>query len=94
MGVESLPRWLNPSQTAEYIGSRVDHLPRLLRTGKLPTPSYHLGPKSPRYDRLAIDEAFSGTRQKDDMATAVRNTVDALRREHRAKKARPTAGIA
>jgi hypothetical protein len=90
--METLPRWLNPTQLAEYIGSRVDHLPRLLRTGKLPRPSYHLGPKSPRYDRLAIDEAFSGSKAKEDMATATRNALDELRREYRAKKARTTAG--
>jgi len=54
------PRWLDPEATAAYIGERVDHLPRLLRTGKLPTPSYHLGPRKPRYDRLALDALFGG----------------------------------
>lgn len=37
-----------------------DHLPRLLRGGKLPEPSYHLGPRSPRWWSAAIDEAFGG----------------------------------
>lgn len=54
------PRWLNPEQAAVYVGKRVDELPRLVRAGKLPRPSYHFGPKSARYDRLALDALFAG----------------------------------
>jgi hypothetical protein len=55
------PRWLSPESAAAYIGVRVDQLPRLLREGKIPRPSYHLGPRRARYDREAIDAVFSGT---------------------------------
>lgn len=52
------PRWLDREATAQYIGVRVDHLPRLRRRGLLPEPSCHLGPRSPRWDRDALDAAF------------------------------------
>jgi hypothetical protein len=54
------PRWMNAEQAAAYIGCRVDHLPRLVRTGKLPEPSRALGPRNPRWDREALDALFGG----------------------------------
>jgi hypothetical protein len=52
--------WLDRDQLALYIGVRVDRIPKLLREGKLPTPSYHLGPKQPRYRREEVDALFEG----------------------------------
>lgn len=46
---------------AAYLSVRVDALPRLARQGKLPAPSYHLGARSPRWDRHALDSALAGT---------------------------------
>ena len=54
------PRWLDREACAAYVSVRVDELPRLVRRGKLPAPSYHLGPRCPRWDRLALDARFSG----------------------------------
>jgi hypothetical protein len=54
------PRWLNPDTAAAYIGVRVERLRPMVKAGKLPPPSYHLGPNQPRYDRLALDRVFSG----------------------------------
>lgn len=51
-------RWLTPDAAAAYIGVRVHELPRLVRIGKVPTPSLHLGPRTPRYDRAALDAVF------------------------------------
>jgi hypothetical protein len=56
------PRWLNPDSAAAYIGVRVERLRPLVKAGKLPAPSYHLGPNQPRFDRLALDRAFEGGR--------------------------------
>lgn len=53
-------RWLNAEAAARYICVRVEALRRLVRAGKLPEPSRHLGPRTPRYDREAIDAAFEG----------------------------------
>jgi putative transposase len=52
-------RWLDRDALARYICVRVDYLPRMQRAGKLPPPSYHAGPKCPRWDRDLVDAAFS-----------------------------------
>ena len=54
----SSPRWLDRYALATYISVRVDEIPRFVRAGKIPQPSYQLGPKSPRWWSAAIDEAF------------------------------------
>ncbi len=51
-------RWLGPESAATYLDVRIDALPRLVRAGKLPPPDFTLGPKSPRYDKLALDRAM------------------------------------
>jgi hypothetical protein len=56
------PRWLDPEGAARYLSVRVDELPRLRKQGKLPEPSRFLGPRKPRYDRLALDALFTGGR--------------------------------
>ena len=61
------PRWLSPEQAASYVGRRVDELPRLVKAGKLPRPSFHFGPRSARYDRLAIDAVFEGRAASRDV---------------------------
>lgn len=54
------PRYLDPEQTASYISVRVDALARLVRQRRIPEPDYTLGPRSPRWDRLALDATFDG----------------------------------
>lgn len=51
-------RWLAPESAAEYLDVRIDALPRLVRQGRVPEPDYRLGPRSPRYDREALDKAM------------------------------------
>lgn len=53
-------RWLDREALARHVSVRVDYVPRLVRQGKLPAPSLHLGPKQPRWDREAVDAAFGG----------------------------------
>lgn len=71
-------RWLDRDALAVHICVRVDELPRLLRAGKLPEPSYHLGPKSPRWDRLAVDARFAGSVASLDPSTAVAALVQEI----------------
>jgi hypothetical protein len=54
------PRWLDRDACAAYVSVRVDELPRLVKRGLLPAPIYHLGPRCPRWDRLALDARFTG----------------------------------
>lgn len=67
---EIVPRWLRPEDAARHIGRNRDELRRLVRAGKIPAPSYHFGPRSPRYDREAIDVMICGG------ADRIRNVVN------------------
>lgn len=72
------PRWLDRDETARYLSVRVDELPRLTRRGKLPTPSLHLGPRTPRWDRQALDAVFAGGVASPSVDQAVDNIVNGL----------------
>lgn len=63
-------RWLNAESTAAYISVRVDALPRLVKQGRIPAPDHTLGVRSPRWDRLALDAAFSGGTSSTDPRAA------------------------
>jgi hypothetical protein len=52
------PRWLDREALAAHISVRVDEVQRLQRGGKLPAPSYHLGPRSPRWWSPEVDSRF------------------------------------
>jgi len=87
------PRWLGPEEVAKYVSVRVDHLPRLVRKGVLPKPSLHFGPRSPRWDRLAIDALFGETAASDSRAKI--EAADAALRarlEARARRRRKDVG--
>lgn len=58
--MEERAEWLDRRALADYITARVDELPRLQKRLLLPTPSYHLGPKSPRWRRSEVDAMFAG----------------------------------
>ena len=51
-------RWLDRDAVADHISVPVHEVARLQRRGKLPPPSLHLGPRSPRWWRPDIDAAF------------------------------------
>jgi hypothetical protein len=75
---EEPPRWLDRDALAVHISVRVDEVRKLLRAGKLPTPSYHLGPRSPRWDRLAVDACFAGEAASADPEVAVQGVVQKI----------------
>lgn len=72
------PRWLAPEMAASYVGKRVDELPRLVKRGLLPRPSYHFGPRQPRWDREALDALFEGKQARPSMDAAVQEIASAL----------------
>ena len=41
------PRWLDTVAAAEYISVRPDALIRLVKAGRVPPPTYPLGPRNP-----------------------------------------------
>lgn len=64
------PRWLCARDTADYICVRVGDLPRLVKQERIPAPAYLLGPRQPRWDRLALDACFEGRSGSNDMEAA------------------------
>lgn len=80
------PRWLDPEVTARYISVRVDALSRLVRQGRIPRPDYTLGPRSPRWDRDALDAAFNGGTVTNDLRSAVRALVEKHQMERRPRR--------
>ena len=75
-------RWLDAEATARYICVRVDALPRLVRLGRIPKPDYSMGPRSPRWDRLAIDAQFLGTAAPSGHEELVRAGVQKILASH------------
>ena len=51
-------RWLDREAAAAYLSLRVDELPRMVKRDLVPAPSLHFGPRTPRWDRMALDEMF------------------------------------
>lgn len=74
------PRWLDRDAAADYISVRVDELPRLLRRGLIPAPSYHLGPRCPRWDRLALDARFGAPSAPTGAAALAQAILEEARR--------------
>lgn len=72
------PRWLDATAAAAYLSVRADALPRLQRAGRIPAPSYHLGPRSPRWDRLALDRGLEAGLASADPEQAVAALVQAI----------------
>ena len=84
-------RWLDREAAARHVSVRVDQLPRLVRAGRLPQPSYHLGPRNPRWDRLALDSAFQGGLASTDPEQVAAAVVQGIydRAAHADRAARP-----
>jgi hypothetical protein len=51
-------RWLDGQSAAQYLSLRPDAFRRQVKAGKLPAPSYLLGPGNPRWDRAGLDAAI------------------------------------
>ena len=86
------PRWLSARDTADYISVRVGDLSRLVKQDRLPAPSYLLGPKQPRWDRVAVDAGFIGQAGQEDVGAAVEKIVQGILsapgKRHLARKSR------
>ena len=61
-------RWLSPAAAADHLDVYVHRLRGMVSKGLIPAPSLHLGPRQPRYDRAAIDQAMRGQRPEDERA--------------------------
>ena len=58
-----MPRWLDARHAADYLDlERVVFL-RLVKGGKLPAPSFHLGSRLPRWNSADLDKAMAPPRE-------------------------------
>jgi hypothetical protein len=57
--VDVAARWLDPETAARYVGLGAEAFKRRVKAGKMPPPSYAHGPRSPTWDRLALDAAMT-----------------------------------
>ena len=64
-------RWLDRDALARHISVRPDAIARLVKSGRLPAASYHLGPRQPRWDREKVDAVFAGEVASTDHGTAI-----------------------
>lgn len=72
------PRWLDQEAAADYISVRPDALPRLVKAGRIPQPVYPIGPRQPRWDRLALDSHFQGGPASTDPEQAMSAAAQAI----------------
>lgn len=82
------PRWLDRQACAEYICVRRSTLSRLTKQGLLPKPSLLLGPRTPRWDREAVDALFLGRSRQDDADVAINKVVAGILAEGQRKQQR------
>lgn len=71
------PRWLDRDAAAKYLSVEKAELPKLVKAGKLPEPSLHFGPKSPRWDRLELDRVMGGDSGPDREIEEIRARIAA-----------------
>ena len=74
-------RWLDPDTAAAYLKVRPDDLRRLVREGRIPPASRQLGPRRPRWDRIALDAALAGEIRSSAPSSADA-AVEAMRARH------------
>jgi len=77
------PRWLDARATGDYISVRPDALMRLVKAGRLPAPSYPIGPRNPRWDRLQLDRHFEGGGAFTDINQAAQAIADDIRKDRK-----------
>lgn len=68
------PRWLDLTAAAAYLSLRPDIFARKVKAGIIPAPSPHLGERTPRWDRSALDATMGG----GTGSTNAREAVNAL----------------
>lgn len=76
-------RWLSARRAAEYLDVRPDALQRLVKLGRIPAPSYQLGPRLPLWDRLELDRALGNNRRGNDPQTLMEKYLETVEQKQR-----------
>ena len=72
------PRWLDAPAAAAHLSMRVDAFLRAVKAGTFPTPSRHIGPRTPRWDRISLDSAMAGA-ASNDIGAAIHAVAEEIR---------------
>ena len=75
-------RWLDADAAADHLSLRIDAFYRAVRQGRIPAASRHLGVRTPRWDRDALDAVMIG----GTASTDTRKAFDALAEEIKAER--------
>lgn len=89
---EALERWLDRAALAKRLCTSPACLPRLVSQGRLPQPSLHLGPRSPRWDIHAVDAMMLdavGVSMSLNTEMAVARACEEISSEAKRSKGRP-----
>jgi excisionase family DNA binding protein len=73
-----VPQWLTTDRAAEYLCLRTDTFRKKVRAGVIPSPSYGIGERTPRWNRTALD-AMMQPSSESDINETVKNIVAAIK---------------
>lgn len=79
-------RWLDADAAADHLSLRIDAFYRAVRAGRIPPASRHLGERTPRWDRSALDSVMIGGTASTDTRTAVDALAEEIKAESRARR--------
>jgi len=85
-------RWLDEETAARHLCLRPTAFRARVKGGTLPQPSYHLGPRSPRWDREALDSALAPSATSPNTRQQVNQAVAQILAEGRARRQKATGG--
>jgi predicted DNA-binding transcriptional regulator AlpA len=79
-------RWLDADAAADHLSLRIDAFYRAVRSGRFPKATRHLGTRTPRWDRSALDAAMTGGTASTDTRTAFDALAEEIKEEGRARR--------
>jgi predicted DNA-binding transcriptional regulator AlpA len=83
--------WLDADAAADHLSLRIDAFYRAVRAGRLPKASHHLGTRTPRWDRSALDAVMIGGTASTDTRTAIDALAEEIKAEGRSGRSAQTA---
>ena len=86
------PRWLDAEDAARHLSLRIDAFLRMVRDGRIPPCSRHLGPRTARWEREALDARMRGGTASSDTTEAFRALADKEARSGGAHRAPHASG--
>jgi len=88
---DALPRWLDEPTSALHLTLRVDAFRRKWKAGTLPQPSYHLGARTPRWDRFELDAVMAAS-AASPRRQSLSEAVNAILSDGRARRKKAAGG--